>query len=325
MISFETIAKNIKNDIEIFEKSFLEQITETGYSINEVLKYINTSNGKRLRPILVYLSSRLFGFPNKTTHIAALIVEIIHTATLLHDDVIDDAELRRGRYTVNKKWNNKTAILSGDYMFAKAMKIATENKEYKLFDLISPVILNLTIGELEQMYRSKTLELTEENYFDIIYKKTASLIEVACHCGALSTSSENDIDSICSLRNYGKIVGLIFQIKDDILDYFGSERTGKLIGKDIIEGNVTLPLIYAMQEIDSISSDRIKEIWYSKNRTEKYTEIINLVKKSNSLKRCKDKMYELRTAAIKSIDDIHENEVKRSFIYLIDYIIDREN
>lgn len=324
MVQYLDIVKIIKSDLDRFDELFNETIKKSGYSIDEVLEYVGKNNGKRIRPILVYLSARVFGEVNKKTDIAALLVEIIHTATLLHDDVIDEADLRRGKKTVNNKWNNKTAILSGDYMFAKAMNIATANKMYDLFDIISPTILDLSIGELEQMNKSKNIDIDEKDYFDIIYKKTASLIQAACHCGAVSVNT-NDEEINC-LKEYGKNIGLIFQIKDDILDYYGSEKTGKLIGKDILEGNVTIPLIYAAKSLPHNKVMRLKELWLNRNDISAVSEIIEIVKSSSALELCNIKMNELKKNALNCLNyNIVKNRVKDSLGYLVEYVMEREN
>ncbi len=324
MDKYLDIVQIIQSDLERFDELFNETIRNSGYSIDEVLEYVGKNNGKRIRPILVYLSARVFGEVNKKTDIAALLVEIIHTATLLHDDVIDEADLRRGKKTVNNKWNNKTAILSGDYMFARAMNIATTNKMYDLFDIISPTILDLSIGELEQMNKSKSLDIDEEDYFDIIYKKTASLIKAACHCGAVSVNTQDD--KINCLKEYGKNIGLIFQIKDDILDFYGSEKTGKLVGKDIIEGNVTLPLIYAVKSLSDDKVIRLKELWSNRKDNNAISEIIEIVKSSSALELCNNKMNYLKQKALNCLNmNIEKNRVKDSLGYLVEYVIEREN
>ncbi|HOK37179.1 MAG TPA: polyprenyl synthetase family protein [Bacteroidales bacterium] len=324
MVKYLDIVNIIKSDLERFDELFNETIRKSGYSIDEVLEYVGKNNGKRIRPILVYLSARVFGEVNKKTDIAALLIEIIHTATLLHDDVIDEADLRRGEKTVNNKWNNKTAILSGDYMFAKAMNIATANKMYDLFDIISPAILDLSIGELEQMNKSKSFDIEEEDYFDIIYRKTASLIQAACHCGVISVNHQ--VEKIDCLKEYGKNIGLIFQIKDDVLDYFGSEKTGKLVGKDIIEGNVTLPLIFAVKSLSNNKLIRLKKLWLNRSDKNAVSEIIEIVKSSSALELCNIKMNDLKQKALNCLNSsIEKNRVKDSLVYLVEYIIQREN
>lgn len=324
MVKYLDIVDIIKSDLERFDELFNETIKKSGYSIDEVLEYVGKNNGKRIRPILVYLSARVLGKVNDKTDIAALLVEIIHTATLLHDDVIDEADIRRGKKTVNNKWNNKTAILSGDYMFAKAMNIATANKMYDLFDIISPTILDLSIGELEQMNKSKNVNIVEEDYFDIIYRKTASLIQAACHCGAISVNAQDE--KINCLKEYGKNIGLIFQLKDDILDYYGSEKTGKLIGKDIIEGNITLPFIYAVKTLPENKVIRLIELWFNRNQDNAVSEIIEIVKGSSALELCYNKMNDLKQKALSCLNlNLEKNRVKDSLGYLVEYIIEREN
>ncbi len=259
MGGFLEISTKIKSDLGRFEKVLLELNSGEEGSINEILEYLFKEKGKRIRPALIYLCSRFNGEPNQSTDIAALIVELMHTATLLHDDVIDDANLRRNVPTVNKKWDNKTAILVGDYLFAKAMKIATDNKEYNLFDLITPAIMSLSVGELQQLSFSSKIEINREKYFEIIKNKTASLISVCCEVGYNTTASE-DKEGLKIIKTIGEKLGIIFQIKDDILDYVGNS-IGKNIGQDIKESKITLPLICAWDYFSDEDKQNLVDVW----------------------------------------------------------------
>ena len=260
MKSFKEISKNIKLDLENFEVLLNELFIDEDESLKEFFDFIFKIKGKRVRPALVYLFARMFGETNSTSHDAALLVELIHTATLLHDDVLDEAVLRRGVVSVNKKWDNKTAILLGDYLLAKSMQVTTKHQEYKLFDIITPSVLALSLGELEQQISNfKNFEINEEKYFKIIKNKTASLLSACCKAGAYSTVKDEII--LEKAHEFGENLGIIFQIKDDILDYVGNEKTGKEKGIDIKEGKITLPLIRAFQNMSESNRNQLKVVW----------------------------------------------------------------
>lgn len=236
-----------------------------------IFQYILSSKGKQIRPLLTFLSANLFGDNNSTTQTAALIIELMHSASLLHDDVIDEAKIRRGIATINHKWDNKTAIMAGDFIFALAMKIATERNEHKLFDIISKAVMDLSLGEIKETEFSNNFSPDIHQYLEIIYLKTASLIACCFECGSFSVGAS--IENINLAKEFGKIFGLIFQIKDDILDYCGT-NTGKEKGIDIKGKKLTLPLILAYQNMDINLQKQIKTIW---NQTYKSVEDINFI------------------------------------------------
>jgi octaprenyl-diphosphate synthase len=323
MNRFEEITGIISSDLENFE-NLLNKVNDPYHEVLDgVLNYVFEIKGKRIRPALVYLISRLFGNPTKSTDIAALLVEIIHTATLLHDDVIDEAAIRRGRSSVNYKWNDKTAILSGDFLFAKAMKVATDNKEYRLFDIITPAIINLSMGELMQMKYSQDFLIDEDKYYEVIKCKTASLISVCCEAGAYSTGANKYDVELCRL--FGEKLGCIFQIKDDILDYVGNNKTGKQIGIDIKEKKITLPLICAWKNMTEYQQDILINLWNSVcNNPENIQLIIKMVVDNNGISDCEKIMYEHKDNVLKILDNFEESKSKLALVELLDFIIERD-
>jgi octaprenyl-diphosphate synthase len=321
--SFKEISKNIGADLDNFEVLLEKLFIDEDEILLNILDFIFKTKGKRIRPILVYLFARLFGSPNSTSDDAAMLVELMHTATLLHDDVIDEAVLRRSVETVNKKWGDKTAILVGDYLFAKAMKIATEHQEYNLFDIITPAVLSLSLGELQQMTNSQNFEINEDKYFDVINNKTASLLSACCKAGAYSTTKNEKF--INKAEEFGKILGIIFQIKDDILDYVGNESTGKENGIDIKEGKITLPLIRAYQNMSDTDRTQLKELWFQAFDNSKLRkDIIKLTIKNSGIKAAEKDMQTYKQQAVIILKEFPKSPARDALSELLDYIIERD-
>ncbi len=323
MGNFKDITNSINADLDYFEEYLNSISMENDGLIKEVLDYVFDTKGKRVRPVLVYLASRLFGEPTKSTHLAAILIEIMHTATLLHDDVVDEAKLRRAKPTINEKWDNKVAVLTGDYLFARAMKIATDEKEHRLFDIITPAIMSLSVGELQQMSNNSEFNTILDKYFEVIGNKTASLISVCCECGAYTSgASEAEVDS---LKKLGTLMGLIFQIKDDILDYDGNGATGKQIGIDLLEGKVTLPVICAWNNMNGSQRIEFRELWDLDVKLDNHkNSIIEKVKSFNGIKGSYKEIDSLKQDALKILKGINNSGAKKAMIKLIDYIIDRD-
>jgi octaprenyl-diphosphate synthase len=321
--NFKEITRNINADLDYFENLLAELAGNEKDLLKEILDYIFETKGKRVRPVLVYLTARLFSSPNSTTHDAALLVELMHTATLLHDDVVDKALLRRGKQTVNHKWDDKTAVLSGDFLFAKAMKLATDHKEYKLFDIITPAIISLSVGELQQMSNSAQFIIDEDKYLDVIKKKTASLLSVCCKAGVYSTN--DSLEDIEKAGQFGEILGIIFQIKDDILDYVGSGETGKETGIDIREGKVTLPLIRAWEMMSEEEKNSLSEYWScAGNLRDCENKILKMVISRGGIKAAEKDMIEYKKRALKILNEFPKSVARDALSEIIDYIIERD-
>ena len=322
MNNFENIIKTIKSDLEQFDKYFNEVIKLNEPELKDFIDYAFSTNGKKIRPILVYATAKLFGDSTITTHRAAVIIELIHTATLLHDDVVDNAKIRRGKLSVNAKWDNKSSVLLGDLLFAKAMKYATDNKEHKLFDIITPAIIHLSSGELIQNAYSKRFIVDLDLYYKIIKYKTASLLSICCESAAYSlNASENEVQ-LC--KKLGELLGIIFQIKDDILDYDRNNNSGKELGIDIKEGKVTLPVIAAYNNMSDSAKEKLISLWNCEEKDSKtINEIIDTVVNNNGITESEKIMLKHKKEAITCLNNFKNSEVKDVFVELLDYVIER--
>lgn len=248
--STKSIFKEFKTDLETFQDYFKKSMTSNVRIVDEVAKYMVRRKGKQLRPMLVIVTARTIAEPTEGSYLAAVVVELLHAATLVHDDVVDEAELRRGFATINKIWKNKISILMGDYLLAKSLIIATEIGNLKLMNIIANVAKSMSKGELLQIQKSRKLNINEEEYFQLISDKTASLISACCEIGAMTTNATEEQRQ--SLKSFGQNLGIAFQIKDDLLDYqSNSGILGKPVGHDLKDKKITLPLLYAFQDSDS--------------------------------------------------------------------------
>ncbi len=319
---FVDINSSIKRNLDIFEDKLKIITNSTEPIISEILQYVFENKGKRIRPILVYLCNEIFSKANNSTHNASIIIELMHNATLLHDDVVDKAALRRGKVTVNNKWDDKTAVLIGDYLVAKSMKIATDSKEYRFFDIITPSIMRLSLGELQQMDKSQSFDLSLDKYFKVIKNKTASLIATCCKIGAYTGGANEEEMSV--LEEFGENLGIIFQIKDDILDYNGGKKTGKKPGIDILESKVTLPLICAWNNMNSYQQNEIINIWFVENKSQKQIDsIIDYVINNKGIIDSYKIIEKYKRNAFELLNKINNVKAKYVLIKLMDYIIDR--
>lgn len=323
MLRFNYITECIEKDLEYLEEALTAIADSKNDVLKEILNYIFETKGKRIRPVLVYLTCRLFDKPGKSTHNAAIVLELLHTATLLHDDVVDKALLRRGKQTVNHKWDDKTAVLAGDYLFARAMKMATDYNEYELFNIITPVIINLSVGELEQMDNSKKFEVNAEKYYEIIKNKTASLISVCCKSGAISAGASKENVEI--VEQFGDILGIMFQIKDDILDYIGNGETGKEVGVDIREGKITLPFILAWQNMNNLERKEIEEFWNrAGNDRDCEKKIISMIVKNGGILGSEKTLAQMKDDALQILSKLPKSQARQALRDLAEYLISRK-
>ena len=241
--SLAYIKSPIENELKIFEDKFKDSVRSKVPLLDTIMNYIVKRKGKQMRPLLVLHCAKLFGEVNESTYRGAALVELLHTATLVHDDVVDESNMRRGFFSINALWKNKVAVLVGDYLLSKGLLLSLKNKDFKALEILSSAVEQMSEGELLQMEKARKLDITEEVYFDIITKKTASLLASCCGIGANSTGvSEEVLEDVIAM---GEAVGIAFQIKDDLFDY-GDNKIGKPTGIDIIEKKMTLPLIYAL-------------------------------------------------------------------------------
>ncbi|WP_341656056.1 polyprenyl synthetase family protein [Blattabacterium cuenoti] len=323
-IILEKIKTTIKKEIKEFEKQFQSIIIQNNNIpiIDDITHYIIHRKGKLIRPIFVFLIAKMLGTIQKKTYHTACLIELIHTATLVHDDVIDNSFLRRGSFSINAIWKNKIAVLIGDYLLSKSLLIATNNNYYDLLKIICKTIRNMSEGELLQIEKSKKLNVTEKIYNQIIYHKTASLIATSCEAGARSVNT--DEKTALKMRKFGIFTGIAFQIKDDLFDYEEKDEKcmGKPVGIDLREKKITLPLIHTIQKASK--KDQKCILNYIKHYDEKKRhKIISYVKKYGGLEYATQKMIKFRNNALKILEDYPEGIIKKALKIMVNFIIER--
>ena len=310
--------------MEIFEEKFSKLMLSKVPLLNRITHYIIKRKGKQMRPMFIFLFSKLLngGKVNEKVFRGASVIELIHTATLIHDDVVDDSKRRRGFFSINAIWKNKIAVLVGDFLLSRGMILCIENKDYDHLDIISESVKKMSEGELLQIEKSRSLDIDETVYFEIIKKKTASLISSCCKIAAVSVTKQKKI--IESVSKIGENIGIAFQIKDDLFDY-GKRKIGKPRGIDIKEKKLTLPLIYTLNEVDNR-----KRKWIinsiKKHNTDKsrIKEIISLVKETGGLEYAIEKMNYFHKIALEDLNKLPDNEFKSSLTEMINYVIQRD-
>ncbi len=290
--------------------------------LDKIMTYIVKRKGKQMRPLFVFLSAGASGTIGESTFRGASLIELLHTATLVHDDVVDDSNYRRGFFSVNALWKNKIAVLVGDFLLSRGLILSIENKDYELLHLVTHAVRQMSEGELLQMEKARKLDISEEIYYDIIRQKTASLIASCCAVGASSGGASNEW--VEKMKNFGECVGMAFQIKDDLFDY-GEDVIGKPVGIDIKEKKMTLPLIYALSQAPWLERRRIISI--VKNESEdprKVKQVIEFVKKSGGIDYANKAMGEYHQKAIEALEGLQESPYKTSLIDLVQFTIDRK-
>lgn len=311
----------IGEELKTFEAKFSKAVKSKTALLDTIMKYIIKRKGKQLRPMFVFLCAKLHGEINESTYRAAALVEMLHTATLVHDDVVDESFERRGFFSINAIWKNKIAVLVGDYLLSKGLLLSTENNDFQHLHILSNAVKKMSEGELLQMEKSRKLNLDEAVYFEIIKNKTASLLSSACGVGAYSTSKSDDVTK--NMELFGEKVGMAFQIKDDLFDY-GSAAIGKPTGNDIKEKKLTLPLIYTLNKIDK--KERRQIIYIIKNQNtdkEKVKTVINAVVAAGGIDYATEKMNEYRDDALSILHQYPETPVRKALEELVRYTTDR--
>lgn len=316
------VTEIIGNELSIFETKFAEAVKSNAPMLDRIMKFIIKRKGKQLRPMFVFLSAKLHGPINESTYRAAALVELLHTATLVHDDVVDESLERRGFFSINAIWKNKIAVLVGDYLLSKGLLLSTSNNDFQHLHILSEAVKQMSEGELLQIEKSRNLNLNEDVYFEIIKNKTASLLSSACGVGAWSTSKD---EAICDkMKLFGQKVGIAFQIKDDLFDY-GNDDIGKPTGNDIKEKKLTLPLIYTLNKVSSAKKRELIYLIKNENKnTEKVKYIIDNVVQEGGITYAVDKMNLYRDDAMKILHSFPENEVRKSLEELVRYTTDRK-
>jgi octaprenyl-diphosphate synthase len=312
----------IAEELNTFEKKFADAVKSETLLLDTIMKYIIKRKGKQLRPKFVLLSAKLHGEINESTYRAAALVELLHTATLVHDDVVDDSLERRSFFSINALWNKKIAVLVGDYLLSKGLLLATSNNDFRHLHILSDAVKQMSEGELLQIQKARKLNLNEDIYFEIIRNKTASLLSSACAIGAYSTSGNEEITS--KMKLFGEKVGIAFQIKDDLFDY-GKEDIGKPTGNDIKEKKLTLPLIYTLNNVPAAAKRELIYIIKNENKNPKKVQfVINTVTDVGGIKYAFAKMNTYRDEALEILYSFPDSPVRKALEGLVRFTTDRK-
>ena len=317
------IKKSIATELKSFESEFKSILRSKIPLLNIITNYVIHRKGKQMRPMFVFLSAKMLGDITPSTYIAAALIEILHTATLIHDDVVDDTRERRGFLSINAIWKSKVAVLVGDYLLSRGLLLAVNNKQYELLNLVSRAVKEMSEGELLQIQKSRKLNLTEEQYYEIIRKKTATLIASCTACGAKSVSANDEI--VDQMWKFGEYTGMAFQIKDDLLDYHDRSIIGKPTGNDIKEKKLTLPLIHVLSNNNKSDNKKILAIINNKKKNSKnIKEVIEFVRQNGGIEYSVSKMIEYRNKALDIINNYPHSEIKQSLVELVDFTTTRK-
>ena len=323
MLKIKDIKLPIAEEMNLFESKFQDSLKTDVPLLNKIMYYIIKRKGKQIRPMFVFLTAKLYNNITDGTYTAAALIELLHTATLVHDDVIDESNFRRGWFSVNALWKNKISVLIGDFLLSRGLLLAIEKEEFQLLKIVSRAVKNMSEGELLQIEKTRKLNITEEVYFNIIRKKTAALISACCESGAESANGTQE--DIKKMRIFGEKVGIAFQIKDDLFDYTQNLIIGKPTGMDIRDKKMTLPLIYTLNKVDKKTKRFIiNTIKNDSKNTEKTEKIINLVKENKGLDYAEKKMNIYFQEALSLLEKFKNSEAKNSLINLVNYVVKRK-
>src|SRR6056297_317321 len=323
MTSLKRIKAPIGQELKDFEPYFKKSLKSDVPLLGTVLNFLYRTKGKQLRPMFVFLSAKLHGETNESSQLAACSVELLHSATLVHDDVVDESYERRGTFSINALWRNKMAVLVGDYILAKGLLLQLEHKKYSFLHLISRAVQDMSEGEILQIKKSRKFDIDEETYFEIIRKKTASLIATSMALGAASVTDDASIPE--KMYRIGQDAGIAFQIKDDIFDYQKKGIIGKPTGNDIKDKKITLPLLYMLKNADLGERKRILRLIKRKNKsTAMVEELIQRVYESGGVAYAEEKMVEFKNKAIAGLETFPESEARSSLVELMNYLTTRK-
>ncbi len=312
----------IEEELKIFEAKFKEAVQSNVSMLDRIMKYIVKRKGKQLRPMFVFLSAKLCGEVNDSTYRAASLVELLHTATLVHDDVVDDSLERRGFFSVYALWKNKVSVLVGDYLLAKGLLLSLDNNDFRILQILSDAVRQMSEGELLQMEKSRSLNLNEEVYFEIIKNKTASLLSAACAAGAWSSSGDDLAAQ--KMKKFGENVGIAFQIKDDLFDYAGN-NVGKPTGNDIKEKKLTLPLIYTLNRVDRPTRRKIIYIVKNQNKDkQKVAYVLKAVVETGGIEYTKNKMQLFKNDALDILSSFPDSDIRIGLEQLVNFVTERK-
>jgi octaprenyl-diphosphate synthase len=323
MNTIKEIKKPIQQEMLLFEKKFKDSLNSKAPLLDKILHYIVKRKGKQMRPMFVFLSGKMLGEINESSFRAASLIELLHTATLVHDDVIDDANMRRGFFSINALWKNKIAVLVGDYLLSKGLLMSLENEEYDLLQIVSKAVKEMSEGELLQIEKARKLDIEEDVYFEIIRQKTATLIAACCACGAVT--AKQDKETIERMRKFGELIGIAFQMKDDLFDYYNEDVIGKPTGIDIKEQKMTLPLIYTLRNCDKKQKKFIIQTVKNHNtNSERVSKVLEIVKKSGGINYTIEKMKTYQEEALRLLKTFDDNESRKSLELLVNFVIERK-
>ena len=323
MRSLDDIRLPVEDEMKKFEKHFKDSISSDVSLLNIVTNYVLRRKGKQMRPLFVFLTSKMLGNITDTTYTAASLVELLHTATLVHDDVVDESFERRGAFSVNAIWKSKIAVLLGDYLLSKGLLLSVQNNDYELLELVSDAVREMIEGELLQIQKTRSLNIDTETYYEVIRKKTATLIASCTACGAKAAGVDDE--TVRKLYEVGINIGMAFQIKDDLFDYQPRGIIGKPTGNDIKEKKFTLPLIYALNHCDSSTKKKIiRKIRNGKPNAKVVDEVVHFVKLNGGLEFANDKMLEYKANAIAGLKQFPDNSSRTSLMDLIEFTVSRK-
>ncbi|TSJ42987.1 polyprenyl synthetase family protein [Mucilaginibacter corticis] len=322
MLSINEIKKPIAADIDVFEERFKASMQSSVPLLDRITHYIVKRKGKQIRPMFVFFSASICGGINEATHRGAALVELLHTATLVHDDVVDNSYQRRGFFSINALWKNKIAVLVGDYLLSKGLLLSIDNGDFKLLKIVSEAVKQMSEGELLQIEKVRRMDIGETVYYEVIRQKTASLIAACCACGAASGGADDE--TIEKMRLFGEKIGIAFQIKDDMFD-FGTDDVGKPLGIDIKEKKVTLPLIYSLNNCSAADKKRMINLVKNHNdEPEKIADIINFVNTTGGLQYAETQMKKYRDEAFEILNTFPDSDSRRGLEQLVRFTTERD-
>jgi octaprenyl-diphosphate synthase len=322
MLTLEEIKKPIQLNLQEFDQKFRISMKSSVALLDTVTRYLYRQKGKQMRPMFVFLTAKMCGEINESTYIAASMIELLHTASLVHDDVVDDSNERRGFFSINALWKNKIAVLVGDYLLSRGLLISLEGNEFNLLKIMSVAVRDMSEGELLQIEKARRLDISEELYFEIIRKKTASLISSCCASGAASVGASEEMTA--RMKQFGEYVGISFQIKDDLFDFESGNRTGKPNGIDIKEQKMTLPLIYMLSQLAAREKRQtIRVIKNHHDEPARVAEIIRQVNNSGGISYARNKMLEYRQKALDMLESMPANDARTALEQLVIFTTER--
>ncbi|MCB2207208.1 MAG: polyprenyl synthetase family protein [Bacteroidetes bacterium] len=322
MSSINELKRPVTEEFASFQKVFRDSVKSKVPLLDVIMRYILKAKGKQMRPLVVIYSAKLFGEVNDSTYRAATLVELMHTATLVHDDVVDDSSQRRGRFSINALWRNKIAVLVGDYLLSRGLLVALEHKEYKMLDIVSRAVKEMSEGELLQIEKARKLDIEEDIYYEIIRKKTASLLASCFAVGAANSATDAEIEK---MRQIGEFAGMAFQIKDDLFDFVKGNSTGKPSGIDIKEKKMTLPLIYSLNQVSGSEKRKMIQVVKHYNTDPKKVDwLMEKVSASGGIQYATEKMLEFKNKSIDLLHGFPENQASKALEQLIEFTIERK-